>query len=63
MANKRKPSYRMTFADAVEVWRKYLAGEYQNRIAAIFDVNQGRISEILTGKAHQGSETAARLAR
>jgi hypothetical protein len=60
MAAKRKPSYRLTSADAVEVWRRYWAGEYQNRIAAFFDVNQGRISEIITGKAHCGSEAAAR---
>jgi hypothetical protein len=60
VAARQKPSYRLTFYDAVEVWRRYWAGEYQSRIAAFFDVNQGRISEVLKGKLHPGSETAAR---
>ena len=30
------------------------------RIAAHFGVNQGRISEVLNGLTHHGSETAAR---
>ena len=63
MAIKGQPSYRLTEADAIEVWKRYTDGEYQNRIAAFFDVNQGRISEILTGKVYAGSENAARLAR
>ena len=60
MARPRKPSYRLTFNDAVEVWRRYWAGEYQNRIAAFFDVNQGRVNEVIKGRRHPGSETAAR---
>lgn len=30
-----KPSYRLTFEDAVEVWIRHWPGEYQNRIASI----------------------------
>ena len=60
MALRRQPSYRLTFTDAVEVWRRYWAGEYQNRIAAFFDVNQGRVNEVIKGTRHPGSETAAR---
>ena len=60
MSAKRTPSYRLTFSDAVEVWRRYWAGEYQNRIAAFFDVNQGRVNEVLEGKRYPGSEDAAR---
>ena len=44
----------------VEVWRRYWAGEYQNRIAAYFDVNPGRVNEVIKGKRHPGSENAAR---
>lgn len=36
--------------DAVEIIRRYDAGEAQHLIAAAFRVNQGRISEIITGK-------------
>ena len=61
MATKKEPSYRLTYVDAVEIWRRYWAGEYQNRIAALFDVNQGRVNEVLKGKRHRGSEDAARL--
>jgi hypothetical protein len=60
MARLRKPSYRLTFNDAVEVWRRYWAGEIQSRIAAFFDVNQGRISEVVNGELHPGSIDAAR---
>ena len=60
MADMTKgPSNRLSFQDAIEVWRRYRAGEYQNRIAAAFDVNQGRVNEVLKGKMHPGSERAA----
>ena len=59
MARVREPSYRLTFNDAIEVWRRYWAGEYQNRIAAFFDVNQGRVSEVINGHLHPGSRDAA----
>jgi len=60
MRRNRKPSYRLTFNDAVEVWRRYWAGEFQNRIAACFDVNPGRVNEVVKGQLHPGSEKAAR---
>ncbi len=60
MSVKRKPSYRLTFSDAVDVWLRHWAGEYQNRIAAFFDVNQGRVNEVIKGSLHPGSEDAAR---
>lgn len=62
MTNPRRPSYRLTFDDAVRVWRMHWSGEINSRIAAHFDVNQGRISEVLTRKHHAGSELAARQA-
>jgi hypothetical protein len=48
-----------TYEDAVECWLLRWQGWYQHRIAAHFGVNQGRISEVLTGKTHEGSRTAA----
>lgn len=50
---------RLTFEDAILIWRVHWNGELQSRIAARFDVNQGRISEVLSGKLHSGSEAAA----
>jgi hypothetical protein len=55
----RKPSYRLTFADAVKIWQLHWQGWYQNRIAAYFDVNQGRVNEVLKGLKHMGSKEAA----
>jgi predicted XRE-type DNA-binding protein len=51
---------RLTYADAITVWLMRWAGNYQHDIAAHFGENQGRISEILNGKLHPGSEDAAR---
>lgn len=36
--------------DALEIIQRYDAGEAQHLIAAAFRVNQGRISEIISGK-------------
>ena len=50
MPTSRKPSYRLTFDDAVTIWIKRLTtAEFQNRIAAEFDVNPGRVNEVLKG--------------
>ncbi len=56
----RKPSYRLTFEDAVTVWKRYWSGEFQNRIAADFDTNPGRVNDVIKGRKHPGSEAAAR---
>lgn len=55
----RKPSYRLTFADAVIIWHRHWDGEFQNRIAASFDVNPGRVNEVLKGQLHLGSREVA----
>ncbi|MGE3832347.1 MAG: hypothetical protein AB7F76_15240 [Parvibaculaceae bacterium] len=54
-----KPSYVLTFDDAVEVWLRYWNGEFQNRIAAHFDTNPGRVNEVLKEKRHIGSKAMA----
>lgn len=59
MAKHRKPSHQLTFEDAVKVHIMILDGWLQSRIAAYFDVNGGRISEVNTGKRHPKSKEVA----
>ena len=51
----RSPSYQLTYEDAIVVHEKIAEGWLQSRIAAFFDVNGGRISEVNTGLLHPGS--------
>lgn len=53
------PSYRLTFDDAVDIWIRHWNGEFQNRIAAFYDVNPARVNEVLKRRTHIGSEAAA----
>lgn len=58
--SKFRPSPRsLSFQEAIQVWLRYWAGEYQDRIAASFDVNPGRVSEVVKGRKHHGSREAA----
>jgi len=57
----RRPSKKLSFQDAREIWIRLKRGEFQNRIAADYDVNPGRISEIRNGHVHHGSEQASML--
>lgn len=57
--NPRRPSYRLTFEDAVQIWLRHWNGEFQNRIAASYDVNPGRVNEVLKGTRHPGSRAEA----
>jgi hypothetical protein len=54
-----KEIYRLTFDDAVDVWLRHWAGEYQHRIAASYDVNPGRVNEVLKERLHVGSKRVA----
>jgi len=36
-------------------WLKIEKGLYNHQIAAIFGINQGRVSEVMTGKRHPGA--------
>jgi hypothetical protein len=49
----------LTFDDAVDVWLRHWAGEFQHKIAAYYGVNQGRINEVLKEKIHIGSKQIA----
>lgn len=57
-----EPSYQLTFDDAVEIHMMLWDGWIQSRIAAKYDVNIGRISEVKNGLLHHGSETVAKQA-
>lgn len=62
MANRNyPPTRRLSFQDAVQIWIRHWAGEHQHRIAAAFNVNQGRISEILNARCFAGSREIAEL--
>lgn len=50
MSARRAPSYRIQRSDVPLIKKLLKSGEFQNRIAARFDVNSARISEIKTGK-------------
>lgn len=47
--HRGQPSRHLTVEDAKLIWRLRREGELQSRIAAMLDVNQGRISEVLSG--------------
>jgi hypothetical protein len=54
-----KIAYQLTYDDAVDVWLRHWAGEYQHDIAAAYGVNQGRVNEVLKEKRHLGSKATA----
>ena len=60
---KPKPSYVLTFEDAVDIWLRNWAGEFQHRIAAAYDVNPGRVNEVLKELRHIGSKAKAAAIR
>jgi hypothetical protein len=45
----RKPSYRISPKDVPLIKKRIRMGDFLNRIAADYDVNPGRISEIKSG--------------
>lgn len=48
--NHRRPSAKLQAQDILKIRQLLEEGMFQNRIAAMYDVNPGRISEIKTGK-------------
>ena len=58
-AHLRAPSYSLTYEDAIKIHGMIMQGMKQHDIAAKFGVNQGRISEINTGKRFPGSKEDA----
>jgi transcriptional regulator with XRE-family HTH domain len=56
-------SRHLTLDDAIQIWRRRSNGEAQHKIAAAFDVNQGRICEILSGKRFPAAKRLAQSAQ
>jgi hypothetical protein len=52
-------SAHLTEADAVQIWRRRLNGDAQHLIAADFNVNPGRINEVLSGKRFPNAQAIA----
>lgn len=59
MNDNDNPSRALTFDDAIQIWLCHWTGEFQNRIAARFDVNPGRVNEVLKERKFIGSREAA----
>lgn len=55
--NRREPSYRIKPSDVPIIKKRIAIGDFLNRIAADYDVNPGRISEIKKG--HKFAEIPA----
>jgi hypothetical protein len=58
-----KTTYRLTYDNAVDVWLRHWAGEFQHDIAAEYGVNQGRVNEVLKEYLHPGSRRTAATKR
>lgn len=58
-----RPAHVLTFDEAVQVWLMHWDGWIQSRIAAHFDTNQGRVSEVLSGDRQPGSREEAERRR
>ena len=52
-------TYRLMFNDAVNIWLRHWAGEYQHTIAASYDVNRARVNDVLNERLHTGSKAVA----
>ena len=46
----RRPSRRLTLDDVMKIWPRIMRREFHSRIAADYDVNQGRIADIKKGR-------------
>jgi len=61
--NENEPPYRLTADDAVDIWLRHWAGEYQHHIAASYRVNPGRVNEVLKGTRFPDAEAVATAKR
>ena len=59
MSDPTKPSRRLTLQDAIEIWMRRWQGHLQHHIAAALGVNQGRVSEVLSGERFPEARDAA----
>jgi len=56
---------KFTLEEAVDVWLRHWAGQFQHEIAAAYVINSGRVSDVLNEVTHVGSkqEAAQRVGR
>ena len=54
-----RPTRRLSFEDAVEIWRAWHRREFPSRIAARFDLNPARVYEVIHEELHPGSKAVA----
>jgi predicted XRE-type DNA-binding protein len=54
---------KLSFDDAVDIWLRHWAGQFQHDIAAAFGVNQGRVNDVLKERMHVGSKQLAAAKR
>ena len=59
MKRKKSGSRAPSFEEAVDIWVRLLAGEYQHDIAASYGYNQGRIADVKSGRLHPDAKGAA----
>jgi hypothetical protein len=52
-------AYRLTDDDAVDIWLRHLAGQFQHDIAAHYGVNSARVNDVLKERTHIGSKGVA----
>jgi hypothetical protein len=52
-------TYRLTFDDAIDIWLRHWAAQFQHHIAAAYGVNSARVNEVLKEKTHLGSKAIA----
>ena len=56
---KQGVTYKLTYEDAIEIWHRRWTSEFQHRIASSYDVNPGRVSEVLKEHKDPGSKQEA----
>lgn len=56
---QRKPSPTVTAEMAAEIKRLKAIGLFNHQIAALLEINQGRVSEVMTGKLHPAVAAAS----
>ena len=52
---RRIPCHRLTYEEAVQIHLRLMDHEMYSRIAAGYDVNQGRVADVKFGRLHLGS--------
>jgi predicted XRE-type DNA-binding protein len=63
MNDNQKQKGSLTFDEAVQTWLMHWEGLIQSAIAHHFKVNQGRVNEVLKEVKHNGSKSAAMIAK